>query len=858
MSVTDIDDTAPDFTSLPSFSVEENQTAVGTVTATDADSSNISFTVSGTELAITSAGILSFKVPPDYEVKSSYSATVTASDGANQATQAITVSVTDIDDTAPVFISSAIFIVPENKLTIGTVMATDADSSSISFTVSGTELEITSAGVLSFVSAPDREIKSYYSATVTASDGANESSQNISVTVTEASDIDNPTSSIDIDGNNKFDALTDGLLLLRSMFGISGDSLIQGVIADDATFVTPLDIQERIQSIGSELDIDNNGSVDALTDGLLILRYLFELRGDMLLNGVVANNAARSSAAEIESYLSALTSSTTAVTPESGRNDISQIINGQPVNRSFYVHYPEVITKEKYPVVFFFHGAGGTGESWFNRQQVSNLIDDEKFIGIFPDGYSNRWNVSGETDVDDVEFVGLIINSLDNSLFDLEKVYGVGTSNGAGLVNKVGKETSFFKAIAPVISQQTVEIGSTVSTNPISVFQVNGSEDNLVPIDGGSGVGGNVFMSAQGSAENWASSYDCNMVPTSKNMTWGGLNVEEHTYSNCSNSQRVRYLRVQGAGHTTNFGSNVDLFDLIWEFFRSVDTENYEEYMVGMTLSDADKHQFIVNAQRFQDICLDNFVGLKNPLWNIFRTGEWPIYFHIESWDGPVTATAIAQMRSDYQEIANQWVDGVQTYDSRFDQDVEVKLFGFVFNEGVTVDQSFNNAYGAYPNVSNFSGKTERSPWEIRFRDGGQVFNQNWYSIDDFQELVVVGNDGDIDSANFSPADWSSYEHPEGIDMFLTKFWHKTSWDAVAQRQYLKLGGNVTNYALGYTRYSVFAHEMGHTFFLDDIYSNSKYPDANGLNSIMNNASIITDFDVFSARMVWKQQNTDS
>ena len=858
VSVTDLDDTAPVFTSLPSFSIEENQTAVGTVTATDADSSNISFTVSGTELGITSAGILSFKVAPDYESKSSYFATVTASDGTNQSTQVITVSVTDIDDTAPVITSSAIFIVPENRVTIGTVKATDADSSNISFTVSGTELDITSAGVLSFVSAPDREIKSSYSAIVTASDGANESSQNISVTVTEASDIDNPTSSIDIDGNNKFDALTDGLLLLRSMFGISGDSLIQGVIADDATFVTPLDIQDRIQSIGSELDIDNNGSVDALTDGLLILRYLFELRGEILLNGVVANNAARSSAAEIESYLSVLTSLTTAVTPESGRKDISQIINGQPVSRSFYVHYPEVITKEKYPVVFFFHGAGGTGESWLNRQQVSNLIDDEKFIGIFPDGYSNRWNVSGETDVDDVEFVGLIINSLDDSLFDLEKIYGVGTSNGAGLVNKVGKETSFFKAIAPVISQQTVDIGSTVSTNPISVFQVNGSEDNLVPIDGGSGVGGNVFMSAQGSAENWASSYDCNMVPTSKNMIWGGRSVQENTYSNCSNSQRVRFLNVQGAGHSTNFGSNVDLFDLIWEFFRSVDAENYEEYMVGMTLSDVDKHQFIVNAQRFQDICLENFAGLKNPLWNIFQTGEWPIYFHIESWDGPVTAAAVVQMRSDYQKIANQWVDGIQTYDARFDRNVEVKLFGFVFNEGVTVDQSFNNAYGAYPTVLNFSGTTERSPWEIRFRDGGQIFNQNWYSIDDFQKLVVVGNDGDNESANFSPADWSSFEHPEGIDMFLTKFWHKTSWDAVAQRQYLKLGGNVTNYALGYTRYSVFAHEMGHTFFLDDIYSNSKYPDANGLNSIMNNSSIITDFDVFSARIVWKQQSTDS
>ena len=44
-------------------------------------------------------------------------------------------------------------------------------------------------------------------------------------------------SNIDIDGNEQFDALTDGLLLLRSMFGLSGSSLIAGAIADDALYI---------------------------------------------------------------------------------------------------------------------------------------------------------------------------------------------------------------------------------------------------------------------------------------------------------------------------------------------------------------------------------------------------------------------------------------------------------------------------------------------------------------------------------------------------------------------------------------------------------------------------------------------
>ena len=36
------------------------------------------------------------------------------------------------------------------------------------------------------------------------------------------------------------------------------------------------------------LDVDGNGEIDALTDGLLTLRYLFGLQGDTLINGVVA------------------------------------------------------------------------------------------------------------------------------------------------------------------------------------------------------------------------------------------------------------------------------------------------------------------------------------------------------------------------------------------------------------------------------------------------------------------------------------------------------------------------------------------------------------------------------------------
>jgi hypothetical protein len=53
----------------------------------------------------------------------------------------------------------------------------------------------------------------------------------------------------------------------------------------------------------SVLDIDQSGSVDALTDCLILLRYFFGLRGDNLTNGAVSLNANRATAQEIETYI---------------------------------------------------------------------------------------------------------------------------------------------------------------------------------------------------------------------------------------------------------------------------------------------------------------------------------------------------------------------------------------------------------------------------------------------------------------------------------------------------------------------------------------------------------------------------
>ena len=111
---------------------------------------------------------------------------------------------------------------------------------------------------------------------------------------------------LDIDGNGQYDALTDGLLLLRGMFGLTDTALISGALAPDATFTTGAEITSEINGLGNSIDIDGNGSADALTDGLIILRYLFGLREDVLINGVIAPNATLSDASDIGAKIQSL------------------------------------------------------------------------------------------------------------------------------------------------------------------------------------------------------------------------------------------------------------------------------------------------------------------------------------------------------------------------------------------------------------------------------------------------------------------------------------------------------------------------------------------------------------------------
>ena len=191
-----VNDISPVINSSATFSAAENQTAVGTVSASDAEGDSLTYSLSGTDassFSISSSGVITFNSAPDYETKTSYSITVNVSDGVNSDTQALTINVTNVseNENAPIFTSlPSTLLVAENKLLVYQIEARDIDGDTISYSLSGTDatqFNLSSSGLISLKTARDYENLSNnrFNITVTISDGSLTESRNAIVMITD-------------------------------------------------------------------------------------------------------------------------------------------------------------------------------------------------------------------------------------------------------------------------------------------------------------------------------------------------------------------------------------------------------------------------------------------------------------------------------------------------------------------------------------------------------------------------------------------------------------------------------------------------------------------------------------------------
>ena len=109
--------------------------------------------------------------------------------------------------------------------------------------------------------------------------------------------------SFDVDQSSEAEPLTDGLLVIRHLFGFSDNALTSGAVDLAGERGSAALIKEYLTGADTELDIDGDGTSQPLTDGLLLIRYLFGFKGDSLISGAIEDGAERDSAEAVEAYI---------------------------------------------------------------------------------------------------------------------------------------------------------------------------------------------------------------------------------------------------------------------------------------------------------------------------------------------------------------------------------------------------------------------------------------------------------------------------------------------------------------------------------------------------------------------------
>ena len=165
---------------------------------------NITYTLSGADAAyfnIDSKGVITLKNAADYELKTSYDVTITATHvSGGKDTQDLHLNVLNVNDNAPVITGpeTVAIAIDENSAAVTTVKATDADGNLNPLVYSiagGTDAELfnidPTTGALSFKNAPDYENAAHasvYNVTVGVSDGTFSDTQDVTVTVKNIND----------------------------------------------------------------------------------------------------------------------------------------------------------------------------------------------------------------------------------------------------------------------------------------------------------------------------------------------------------------------------------------------------------------------------------------------------------------------------------------------------------------------------------------------------------------------------------------------------------------------------------------------------------------------------------------------
>ena len=240
-----------------------------------------------------------------------------------------------------------------------------------------------------------------------------------------------------------------------------------------------------------------------------------------------------------------------------------------------------------YPLLFNFHGGGGTSSDFININDMRPIADTAGFIAIYPqaatdpDDGSFSWLHKAPTTHNDIFFIEAIIDTLSTEyMIDNNRVYACGYSEGGIFSYELGcRLNNRIAAFSSVSGSMLVDafrdsyynLGFCSPAHPTAVLLIPGTND-MSPHSTYSGFQP-YYMSADEITTYWSNYNNTDINPIISQIPniniSDGSTVERRVWENGDNCVRVEELKVIGGDHDWpgSYGNmDISASNEIWSF----------------------------------------------------------------------------------------------------------------------------------------------------------------------------------------------------------------------------------------------------------------------------------------------------
>ena len=311
-------------------------------------------------------------------------------------------------------------------------------------------------------------------------------------------------------------------------------------------------------------------------------------------------------------------------------------------NREYIRYVPSIYDgSEAYPLMFSFHGGGGTSNDFININDMRSVADTAGFIAIYPqaavdpnDG-SNAWLHKAPTSHDDVFFIEAIIDTLSNDFFiDNDRVYACGYSEGGIFSYELAcRLNNRIVAISSVSGSMLVDsfrdsyynLGFCSPVHPTAILLIPGTND-MSPHSTYTGFQP-YYMSADEITTYWSNYNNTDINPIISQLpninTSDGSIVERRVWEGGDNCVSVEELKVIGGDHDwPGSWGNMDISasNEIWNFVSKFDINGL------INCNASSNHEIQITKDRklikITDMLGRDIKELKNiPLFYLYNDG---------------------------------------------------------------------------------------------------------------------------------------------------------------------------------------------------------------------------------------------